>query len=154
MLPSLDDYLHATNLRYCLFLPEILMMRESCNLIGRGTWPQPTKVIASDTNFLWWPSTCKISKTSIDSFQRYWWYKNPAIWLDERLSLIGHTQPNEVVPGATFPWWLPPGRKSKRSIYCFQRYWWSKNPEIWLVQEFLTTTEEPGFEEHATFTES
>ena len=25
-------------------------------------------------------------KVSIDSFQRYWWSKNPTIWLDERFS--------------------------------------------------------------------
>ena len=34
MLSSLDDYLHAANLRYQLIPPEILMIKESYNLIG------------------------------------------------------------------------------------------------------------------------
>ena len=68
---------------------------------SRGTTShnQPKVVLWNDT-FLWWLSQCKnlrylffFSEISInyretnifiDSFQRYWWSKNPAIWLAER----------------------------------------------------------------------
>ena len=35
MLPSFDDYLHAKNLRDQLILSEMLIIKESCNLIGQ-----------------------------------------------------------------------------------------------------------------------
>ena len=86
------------------FLPEILMINESWNLISpRYTWRHPNNsgsfkcylplMIFSmqkikDINWffpvLLLIKECKKSNESIDSFQRYWSSKNPAIWLDER----------------------------------------------------------------------
>ena len=42
------------------------------------------------------------------------------------------TPNQEAVSQATFPWWLSPCKKSKRSIGFFQRYRWSNNSAIWL----------------------
>ena len=86
------------------FLPEILMINESWNLISpRYTWRHPNNsgsfkcylplMIFSmqkikDINWffpvLLLIKECKKSNGSIDSFQRCWSSKNPAIWLDER----------------------------------------------------------------------
>ena len=58
------------------FFPEILMLKESWNLIGTPDLTQE-KVNVSH------------SKISIDSFRRYCWSQNPIIWLDQR-----HTWPH------------------------------------------------------------
>ena len=42
------------------------------------------------------------------------------------------TPNQEAVSQATFPWWLSPCKKSKRSIGFFQRYRWSNHSAIWL----------------------
>ena len=39
--------------------------------------------IVSYVIFSWRLTPCKISKTLNDSFQRYYWSKNPAIWLEQ-----------------------------------------------------------------------
>ena len=44
--------------------------------------------MASDATFPWWFSPCKKSMILIDSFHRYRWSKNPAIWLVD--SILGH----------------------------------------------------------------
>ena len=41
------------------------------------------KVVVSDPIFPWWLSQCKKSKTSIDSFPKYWWSNNATILLVE-----------------------------------------------------------------------
>ena len=84
---SLEDYHHA---EIAWFLTEILMIEESCNHWTRGATShiQP-KVAVLDVPFLWWLSPCKKSKRFTDSFQKYWWSKNTAIWLVE--SILGHT---------------------------------------------------------------
>ena len=94
-----------------------------------------TRVTVLDAIFPSWLYPCKKLKISIVYFQFYCWSNNPSIWLDERnnrphstnydhfilstdidhrniLQLnwtrvtIDHIQPNEVVPDATFAWWL------------------------------------------------
>ena len=50
------------------------------------------------------------TKILLDSFQRYWWSKNPAIRLDKRHDW--HTKPKEVVQYDTFIWQLSPCKKS------------------------------------------
>ena len=66
--------------------------------------------------------------------------KNPAYWLISSWDIAqrilkcnwtrgttGHTQSKQIVPDATFLWWLSLCKKSKRSPDSFQRHWWSKN---------------------------
>ena len=80
----------------------------------------PPKVVFSDAAFPWWITSCKKAKTSLDSFQRYWWSNNSAIWLAKKHDW--QTQPKQVVPDATFAWWLSPSKNSKRLQNFFQRY--------------------------------
>ena len=58
------------------FFPRILMIEESCNLIGcEAKWPHPTTI---DNLRCYLPfMTNSMQKTTIltDSFQRYWWSK-------------------------------------------------------------------------------
>ena len=48
-----------------------------------------------------------------------------------------HTQSEVVASHATFSWCISPCKKSKKLIHCFLRYWWSKNPTIWLDDSIL-----------------
>ena len=151
-------------------------------------WPKGTlghtqpRLVVFNATFTWWLSPYKKTKRSINSFQTYWWWKNPAIWLDERhnwphqnkggslrsyiplwlnpykklkyyLTLsrglddlrillsdwtrgtTGKPNQHKVVPDATFTWWIPPCKKSKRVRDFFQRCWRLKNPTIWLVEK-------------------
>ena len=73
------------------FLPVILMIKESCNLTGQGpNWPRPNKTSSLSPIFPWLLSQNKKSKILIDSFQRYWWSKNTAIWIVE--SILSHNR--------------------------------------------------------------
>ena len=101
-------YLHLKiHTKITWFFPQILMIKESCNLID---WKiQPSHPSKRDT-FPWWSSSCKKSNRLVDSLQRYWWSKNPAIWLKMTNSM----------------------QKIRISTDSFQRYWWSKNPTILL----------------------
>ena len=120
-------YLHLKiHTKITWFFPQILMIKESCNLID---WKiQPSHPSKRDT-FPWWSSSCKKSNRLVDSLQRYWWSKNPAIWLkmtnsmqkirnqlipsrdidDQRIlqsywtkGTTGHTRPKDLVQDATF----------------------------------------------------
>ena len=132
MLPSLGDNPHAKKQRYQLVLffdivdQRILQSDWTRNSTG---YKQP-KVIVPGAIIPWWLTPWKIP--SIDYFQRNWWSKNLAIWLDR--SLTGHNQPKVIVLDATFPWWLSPCKKSKITFDSIQKYWWLKNPAIWLNQ--------------------
>ena len=127
MLTSLDDYLHIKKIKITWFFSQILMIKESCNLIGwkaqlphpikkwlpffddylqsknlrdqsipsrdiiKKSWARtttgqshPPKVVFSDAAFPWSITSCKKAKTSLDSFQRYWWSNNSAIWLAKK----------------------------------------------------------------------
>ena len=77
LIVSYVIYSIQKNLRY-------LILQQCCNKrILQSNWTKSTpdytkpKVIVSDVSFSWWLSPCKKTKTSIDSFQRYWWSKNP-----------------------------------------------------------------------------
>ena len=70
-------------------------------------------------------SSCKESKTSIDSFHRYWWSKNPAIWLER------YNWPNPTKNGSLL------SVEDHLSIDSFHRYWLSKNPSVWLAESHL-----------------
>ena len=83
MLPSLDDYLYAKNLRYRRFLPETLVIKESCNLIGWDT----QLAISTQSGSLWCYLLLMINfmqktKRFMDFFLRYWWSRNPGIWFE------------------------------------------------------------------------
>ena len=54
-------------------------------MIGRVTAGliQP-KVVVPDSTFARWITLGKKTMLSLNSFQRYWWSKNPATWLNER----------------------------------------------------------------------
>ena len=65
------------------FSPEILLIKQSCNIIRwpQLTTPNPNRWQVTGATFPLWLTPCKETKISTDSFQRYWWSKNPAIWL-------------------------------------------------------------------------
>ena len=130
--------------------PKILMIKEFCNLIPKNAklGQIKPKVIPplEDKCYLPW-RTIPIQK-SVDSFQRNWWSKNPAIWLDES----GHTQPKVVVWDATLPWWFI-------SLQTNIRYRLVPSRDVdnhrilqsdWL-RAFWTTTEEPNFSQTCSF---
>ena len=73
-------------------------------------------------------SPFKKSTVSIHSSERYWWSKNPPIWL--------HCRYNWQNPNSdpSFCWWLSPCKKSVVVIDFLQIYWWSNNPSIWLTE--------------------
>ena len=76
VLPSLDDYLLAKNWDINWPFPEILMIKESCNLIGQKAYPE---TVVSGVTLNWWLLPCEKDKILFDSFQRNCWSKNPAI---------------------------------------------------------------------------
>ena len=70
MLSSLDDTMQKNYDINWLF-PKILIIKDSCNLIGWDkTAHTPLKLIVSNAASPWWLSSCKKSKVYIDSFQR------------------------------------------------------------------------------------
>ena len=92
------------------FLPEILTIKESWNLIVSKANKQ--------TN-----------KQTVLSFHAKKHYDHLILFPDIDYQRIlepdwvkdttGHTQPKEVILHATFPWWLPQCKKSKRSTDSF-----------------------------------
>ena len=75
-------------------------------------------------------SLCKKSKISLASFDRCWWSKSTAIWLDKR-----HNWPHPTKSGSLWCYlssMIISMQKSSRSVDSFQRYWRLKNPAIWL----------------------
>ena len=54
--------------------------------------------------------------------------------LDWNKHVPGLTQPKVVVPDPTFPLRLSSWKRFKLSIGSFQRYLWSMNSAIWLVE--------------------
>ena len=99
MLPSLDDYIYAKNI-WCQLISskniydKIIMQSDWMSGIPGSLLP---KVEVSDATFSWWLSLCQKSKINTDAFKRYWWSKNPAIWLAEK-----HNQPKVVILDTTF----------------------------------------------------
>ena len=77
-------------------------------------------------------ATLKKTKISVDSFQRYRWSKNPAIWLDETCNWPNPTK--KVVPNSIFPWCK---KKSRILINSSLIYWYLKNTASWLVLRIL-----------------
>ena len=65
----------------------------------RYNWPHPSKS-SSLRSYPWQLSQCKESNVSIDSFQRYWWSKNPAIWWVK--SILGHYWRTTFFPSTRF----------------------------------------------------
>ena len=102
---------------------------------GTTSHTQPKSVV-SDTNFLLWLSLCRKSKMLLDSFQKYWWSKISAIWLDKRHIWLHPIKRNSLRCYLHF-WSYLHVKKSKILMDSFQRYWWSKNPTIWLVDSIL-----------------
>ena len=88
-----------------------------------------------DANFHWWSPQCKKTKVLIVSFQRYWWSKNPAVWLDKRHNWSHPT--TSGISDAIYLWWSSLCKKSKRLIDSLQWFWWSKITVIWLVESIL-----------------
>ena len=52
------------------------------------------------------------------------------------LGMYSHTQPRVVAFGAIFPYELSLCKKSKPLINFSERYWWSKNPEVWFDESY------------------
>ena len=99
------------------FFPEILMLKESWNLIGTPDLTQE-KVNVSH------------SKISIDSFRRYCWSQNPIIWLDQR-----HTWPHLAKSDNLWCYLLLTiiSIQKIKDIDCFYQWCcWSKNYKTWL----------------------
>ena len=92
MLPSLDYYFHAKNLKDRLIpscsTDDQTILQTDCT---RGTTGY-IQLVASDVNFLWWLSPCKRSKRSNDSFPSKILmvkdYCNLIAWKDFRLYQI------------------------------------------------------------------
>ena len=102
-------YLHVKiHTKITWFFPQILMIKEFCNLIG---WKiQPAHLSKRDSLIWspWWLFSCRKSNRLVDSLKIYWWSNIPAIWLNER-----HNWPHWklLVSDAAFPWWLTPCKK-------------------------------------------
>ena len=104
------------------FLPEILMIKESWNLIPPMVciWPHPTM---SRSQRCYVPCDDYLFSDIADL---------RILSSDWTRGLTSHTQPKVVALDTTFPWWLTPCKKSEISLGSFQRYWWLKNHAIWL----------------------
>ena len=127
----LDDYLQTKNWRYHLVLSSFIANQR----IPQSDWMWDTtatanqQMMVSIATFPWWLTRCKknlsyqliLSKDIVNQRTLQW------NWLR---GTTGHTKPKVVVSDATFLWWLFPSKKVY--IDSFQRYWWSKNPAIWL----------------------
>ena len=57
----------------------------------------------------------------------------------------GHTQLKVVLSHVTFPWRIFPCKKSKILMHHFQRYWWLKNPAIWLDEYIFAQRKSDNF---------
>ena len=66
------------------FFPQILMIKESCNLIEWEAQLATPKIVSLRCCLLLMTNSMRKTRISRDSFQRYWWSKNPTIWLDKR----------------------------------------------------------------------
>ena len=78
-------------------------------------------------------SPCEKTKISLNSFPRYWWLKNLAIWLDKRHNWPHPTRSTSLrcyLHLMSYHW-------SEISFDSLQRYWWSKNPGIWLGERHI-----------------
>ena len=70
MLPFLDDYLHAKNLRYWLYLPRILIIEEYCNLISWDRFrPHLVVMIIDFVNFWLFTTHLKFKKNPTTRFR-------------------------------------------------------------------------------------
>ena len=97
----------------------------------RHIWPHPTKS-ASLTCYLPLMTNSMQKMILIDFLHRYWWWKNPAIWLEERYTWLHPTKTNSM-------------QKKNQDIDSFQRWWWINSPGIFKLRAFWATTEEPPF---------
>ena len=105
MLLSLDDNLHVKKIKIGSFhFIADQKILQSDWIRDTETTPNQ-KVVVSGATFPWYLHS-KIPWWSSDSFSRYWWSWNPAIWLDER-----HNWPHPT-----------------KLIDSFKIYWWKKNP--------------------------
>ena len=97
------------------------------------TWPHPPKSSSLRCHLpLMIISIQKLLRYWLNSYWKYWCSKNPTVWLHKMHTWPHPTKSSAAVSGATFPWWLSPLQKCKRSINSFQKNWWSKHPTIWL----------------------
>ena len=99
MLPALDNFLHAKNLRYT-FLSKILMIKKSCNLIEQGRTPSLTKPkkIVSDATFFWLLSQIHPSLSWNIDHQRM-------LQFNRTTATTGYNQPKVLVSHTTFSSW-------------------------------------------------
>ena len=82
-LPLMTTYMQKIS----WFLPEILLIKGSCNLIGGETQkatPNQTWGSQMLPSFEKDAISIQKSKKSINNFYRFWWSKSPAIWFDSR----------------------------------------------------------------------
>ena len=115
--------------------------KESCNLIG---W-EPISVYHCVLNC--WKKCFSLLRNNYSFVLNHFLPENaPQDYPEEHLGRLelwvwlgmpGHTQSKVATSHATFSCWLSPCKKSKILMLCFQRYWWSKNPATWLVQNIL-----------------
>ena len=110
----------------------MLIIKESCNLI----WWKAQLAIPNQNTFSTWLSPCKLYTRSIDSFQKYWWSKNPVIRLEKRYNWPPPTKSFSLK--CDHPFMTNFMKKAKILLGSFQRYWWSnidyKNPwDIWIL---------------------
>ena len=128
VLISLDDF-HAKKTKITWFFPQILMIKESDNLIEKEAWMATTSPeVVSHATFSWWLSPAN----------NLWDWSIPSRDIDDQRTLesewmwrtTGHIQPKVIASDATFPWWLTPDQKKKIVIDSFWRHWWSTNTAI------------------------
>ena len=81
----------------------------------RHNWSHPTKSSTSYSTSPCWLPPYKKYKISIDSFQRYWWSKNPAIWLLE--SLLGHNERTRFFPDMLFLQYVSKKKTKKEQLW-------------------------------------
>ena len=103
-------------------LLQILMIKESCNLIWRNCISAYNLIFFLKLIFLFWlifnlAIWSRPAKDSTGKFNKVW----------TRLETSGHTEQKVVLSHATFfPWWLPPSKYYSLLIYFFLRNWWPK----------------------------
>ena len=88
------------------------MIKEFCNWLDKmHNWPYPTKSCSLTCYLSLMIVSMQKSKILVDSFEKYWWSKNPAIWLAKKYSSPHQIKSNSL---STFAWCLSPCKKSKR----------------------------------------